>query len=678
MKKKFYAKALSTIVAAACSINALAVTNLVGSDVGAATIGIYEFEDGVLSNPEKIHEGTDHKGKPIDVNASGGKYVFLEKANETATVEVTVEETGMYDLTISAYAPYGTKIQNLIINGVTQGQVSFEENTTDFVDVSAGKYKLNKGTNTVTIESSWGWVFIDCLKVSNAEFPSLATPKTLIDSKATDETKRLMSYLNDVYGNNILSGQQEIYRYGHGGNFEQEFDWLLEKTGKLPAVRGFDFLNCANILYGDEDGTVDRMINWANNKGGIVTASWHITVPKNFENYTRGAYVQYSDATYVPKETDFDPSQILIEGTKERTFYLDSLEALANQLKRLDDANVPLIFRPLHEAEGSGGETGSWFWWGKAGSAVYKELWKLTYDVLTNEYDLHNLIWEWNSYTYATSRDWYPGDEYVDIIGYDKYNCTDWSTGSPVLKHNDSAISGTFYNLVDMYNSKKLVAMAENDSFSTVENLTSEKAAWLYFCTWYDGDRDDINFLSNETFNRLEDTIEMYQSDYCITLDEIPENLYSTYSLEGFGETPVLPTEPTEPSTEPTEVTEPTEETTEATEVTEPTETTEETTEATDPTEPTEATDPTEATEETSIEFGTPSKMGDVNLNGGVELADVICLSRYVASPVLYPLENSTAMANADVYHDKIINANDVSKLTEYNLRSIPAEDLEK
>jgi mannan endo-1,4-beta-mannosidase len=56
--------------------------------------------------------------------------------------------------------------------------------------------------------------------------------------------------------------------------------------------------------------------------------------------------------------------------------------------------------------------------------------------------------------------------------------------------------------------------------------MQEEKAGWLYFCTWYDGGSDNNNFLSNPTFNTREDTIAMYQSDYCITLDELPKDLY--------------------------------------------------------------------------------------------------------------------------------------------------------
>lgn len=190
----------------------------------------------------------------------------------------------------------------------------------------------------------------------------------------------------------------------------------------------------------------------------------------------------------------------------------------------------PLIFRPLHEAEGSGGETGSWFWWGSAGSEVYKEIWKLTYKTLTEDYCIHNIIWEWNSYNYENSANWYPGDDYVDIIGYDKYNCTVYleeNNWQPSLVHNDSAISSTFYGIMQKYGSAKMVSMAENDSFSTVDNLMSEKAGWLYFCTWYDGDQESNHFLTNPLFNTKEDTIAMYQSDYCITLDELPADLYT-------------------------------------------------------------------------------------------------------------------------------------------------------
>jgi len=562
MKKKFFAKALASIISAACAANGLVVSNF----AGAETADVYEFETGTLNTADRIFTGEDREGNAIE--ASGGSFVFLQDAGETATVEVTVEETAMYNLTISAYAPYGDKIHNLLVNDVDQGQISFTENKKGFVDVDLGMFKLQKGTNTVTVKSSWGWTYFDCLKVSpltDASLPSLDAPKQLSDPNATTEAKRLMCYLRDMYGEHILSGQQEIYMYGPHG-FEYEFDYIKDLTGELPAIRAFDYLNECNILYGSEDGTTDRMINWAKNENGIITASWHVTVPKDFENFELGVTkVDWQGATYAVKDdngnpaTTFDTSKILEEGTKEREYWMACLEKLAGSIKKLQDENIPIILRPLHEAEGSGGESGSWFFWGQDGSAVYKDLWRLTYNTLVNDYGLHNIIWEWNSYAYDTSENWYPGDEYVDLVAYDKYNCTNWSSGQPVLEHNVSAITSTFYKIVEKYNSKKMVAMSENDSIPTLENLLSEKAAWLYFCPWYDGGSDNINFLSNPIFNTKEDLTEMYQSDYCITLDELPADLYTTYSLDGFIEGEVKPTEPTDPKpTNPTDPTEPT------------------------------------------------------------------------------------------------------------------------
>ena len=543
--KKSLKKFSSAIVASALALNALAIVPVF------AESGKYEFEDGTLVDAKAFDGDKDGNA----VSGVSGQLVFLENAGETATVNVNVKETGMYTLTIATYTPYGAKTHNLLINDVDQGQISFVENKKGVVETEIGKFKLNAGDNTITVKSSWGWTYLDYIKVEEATLPALTSSNKLSDSKATAETQSLMNYLADVYGKHVISGQQEIYQYGPH-NFEYEFEYIKDKTGEYPAIRGFDFLNQANILYGSDDGTTDRMIDWAKNKNGIVTASWHVTVPCDFENYVMGeTKVDWSNATYDPKKTDFDTSKVLEEGSKENLYYMACLESLASALKELQDANVPIILRPLHEAEGGGGETGSWFWWGKSGSAVYKELWKLTYDTLTNDYGLHNIIWEWNSYAYSTSKNWYPGDEYVDLVAYDKYNCTDWSTGSAVLSHNDSAISGTFYNLVDMYEGKKMVAMSENDSIPTLENMLAEKAGWLYFCPWYDGGSESTNFLSNPVFNTVEDLTTMYQSDYCITLDELPENLYS---YESSGDTD--PTKPTDPKvTTATTATKPTE-----------------------------------------------------------------------------------------------------------------------
>lgn len=525
--KKFLKKFSSAVMASALALNTLAVVPVFAEG------GKYEFEEGTLVDAKAFDGDKDGNA----VANSSGQLVFLQDAGETATVTVNVKEAGMYTLTIATYTPYGAKTHNLLINDVDQGQISFVENTEGVVETELGKFKLNAGDNTITVKSSWGWTYLDYIRVDTASLPAITSSNKLSDSKAISATQSLMNYLADVYGKHIISGQQEIYQYGPH-DFEWEFEYIKEKTGEYPAIRGFDYGNFTCPAFGSDDGSTTRIIDWVKNKNGIATSSWHLNVPTDFASYTSGSKVDWSQTTYSEK-TDFSPSKAATPGTKENEYYMQALTTLAAEFKKLEAENIPVIWRPLHEAEGGGGETGSWFWWGREGSEAYKKLWIYTYKTLTEDFDCHNLIWEWNSYAYATSKDWYPGDEYVDLIAYDKYNCTDWSSGNPVLIHNDSAISGTFYNLVDMYEGKKMIAMSENDSIPTLENLLTEKAGWLYFCPWYDGGSDNINFLSNPVFNTVEDLTTMYQSDYCISLDELPANLYS-YESSGN-------TDPTDP-----------------------------------------------------------------------------------------------------------------------------------
>jgi len=78
--------------------------------------------------------------------------------------------------------------------------------------------------------------------------------------------------------------------------------------------------------------------------------------------------------------------------------------------------------------------------------------------------------------------------------------------------------------------------MSENDTIPRVSNLINERAGWLYFCPWYGW------WLTGEQNNPVDWLIEMYQSDYCITLDELP-NL-KTYPISG-NDNPTPDPEPT-------------------------------------------------------------------------------------------------------------------------------------
>ncbi len=464
---------------------------------------------------------------------SGEGFTYL--TGGALSFNVTVPEDGMYQISAKVAQILDKegngRMETIAVNGSEYSKnVPYADKWTDF---NFGIVRLKAGENKIEFLNKYGYVAIDNVTVSVAEKKdySLATDETC-DKNATPETKALMKYLKSVYGKHTIAGQQEIYGGGHKDNYEWENEFLEELTGKVPAIRGVDFMNY-NPLYGWDDGTTERAIEWVKERNGILTASWHINVPIDFENYELGDAVDWTECTYKnyqASNSTFNTAKVLEEDSKERAYFEEAMKMLAEQLKKLQDENVPIILRPLHEAQGNEGNYGdgtSWFWWGDRGAEVYKELWKLLYTTLTEKYDLHNIIWEFNSYDYSNSDTWYPGDEYVDIVAYDKYNVENNRGDGKSSGPNLIAISSKFDYLFNLTNGKKMVAMAENDTVPAMDNMLIEDANWLYFCPWYDGGEDGGTAFLGEAYQDYDELTKMYQSEYCITLDELPENLYS-------------------------------------------------------------------------------------------------------------------------------------------------------
>ncbi|MBR3420761.1 MAG: beta-mannosidase [Ruminococcus sp.] len=583
--KKLIGKVLSAVSAAAVTAAGLPYIAPVKA---ADTVFPYTIEG------EKL-KGADlwtsiYETKIPDYSGEGFWYL----TNASGSFTVTVPEDAMYQLTVRGAqilsGEGGARQQAVKVNGVKytiQAGYSAEWRDYDF-----GMIRLNKGENTIEFINEYGYMAIDTVTVSEAVFPDLSKATSeLCDPKATDEAKAVMKYLHSVYGTNILSGQQQIYgggnqvqttiRYdenadkctdqdgveyeidkdsydkdeqGHKfpwhctgpdgqvytyssqnrnytyNNYDLDVNLVYELTGKYPAIQGFDFGSYCPC-YAWDDGVAGRMIEWTNEKGGICTASWHVNVPTTMADYTLGEPLDFSKTTYSEK-TDFKTANCMVEGTVEYEYFQLCMKNLAAELQKLQDAGVPVIFRPFHEAEGNPSHTddpidgsGAWFWWAKEGAVVYKQIWALLQDTLENEYGLHNLIWEQNLYAWSdSSAEWYSGDDRVDIVAFDKYNTQynrhDGKTSGPNL----DAEAGIFYKIHGYVKGNKMVAMAENDSVPSMKNLTVEHAAWLYFCPWYDSQQ--AYFVSGENYQDHDEFKALYNSDYCITLDELPADLF--------------------------------------------------------------------------------------------------------------------------------------------------------
>ena len=180
----------------------------------------------------------------------------------------------------------------------------------------------------------------------------------LINPAASDQAKRLMEYLCSIYGKRMLTGQQI------GVVSTPEFDMIHEVTGKYPAVGGFDFMNYSpsRVERGAECQDTDLAMKWWN-RGGIVTFCWHWNAPKDLvdmppdRTWGRGFYTN---------ATTFDIAQAMAEpSSEEYGLIIRDIDAIAAELKRLQDAGIPVLWRPLHEA------SGGWFWWGQRPRALH-------------------------------------------------------------------------------------------------------------------------------------------------------------------------------------------------------------------------------------------------------------------------------------------------------------------
>ena len=425
-----------------------------------------------------------------DIEGFSGEGYVTGFTNDTGSVKfhVDVQTTAVYKLAVGYATPHGYKKTNLVLNGRGQGEIELAE-VKGFAEAPAGSVLLNEGENIITLEKGWGWYVIDYIKVELAPAPEMhQVAKTLINPNASKETKALLSYLVDHYGKTILSGQQE---YPNSKLIDVNF--VFEKTGKKPAVLGLDFIDNSpsRVERGTSANETEVAINWWNNDGGIVAFTWHWNAPKGLidqpgKEWWRGFYTDSTkfDVKYALDHPDSEDYQLLIR----------DIDAISLELKKLQKANVPVLWRPLHEAEGG------WFWWGAKGPEPTIKLWKLMYDRMTNHHQLNNLIWVWNS----VAGDWYPGDEYVDIVSYDSY------PGN----FNYTPVSNYFESLVKLVDNNKLVALAENGPIPDPDLLPLYHANWSWFSTW------NGEVLRQQ--NSIDHLMKVYNHDYVVTLDELP------------------------------------------------------------------------------------------------------------------------------------------------------------
>jgi len=279
-----------------------------------------------------------------------------------------------------------------------------------------------------------------------------------VNHNASIEAKQLLRYLYSINGKHILSGQH---------NFNQSMnrfnDSVKSITGKYPAVWGTDFI--WDWKKDNGQAIVDECIQ-RNKERYIITLMWHEGRPTDEPPFGWKESIQ-------GKLTDEQWKELVTPGTALYNRWLAQIDIVAGYLKQLDDAHVPVLWRPYHEMNGI------WFWWGnKKGKDGIAKLWAMMYDRYVNHFHLNNLLWVWGAngprdipgdeaYPY---KDFYPSNNYVDVLGADVYHMD--------YEQRD-------YNELLNLAKGKLIALTECGELPN-ELILNAQPKWAWFLVWSD------------------------------------------------------------------------------------------------------------------------------------------------------------------------------------------------
>jgi mannan endo-1,4-beta-mannosidase len=387
---------------------------------------------------------------------------------------------GLYRFWIRFRTPNGPKGFDATLNGT--GMSATFPQTNAFSMFDAGLVELVSGANTLQIGGGWNWYEIDAVTLAPvaAPPPPAPVPATLTDAQATFAARALIASLVADYGKYTWAGQHET----------SALTFIQNTCGRQPVFVEGDLIDYSpsRVQYGGMPANYMENYITLDQTGYVLGFCWHWNAPTNLMNTTGHEWWRgfYTDST------TFDVVAALANtNSAEYALILRDIDAIAAQLKKVSSNNIPVLWRPLHEA------AGGWFWWGAKGAEPFKALWRLLYNRLTAYRSLHNLIWV------LTNEDpaWYPGDDVVDIVGVDAY------PSDP-----GSSLSIQWEALKAQFDGVKLLTLSEFGGVPDTERMHQFGVWWSYFSPW------SGTFISNAppaTINRI------YQSSEVLTLDEI-------------------------------------------------------------------------------------------------------------------------------------------------------------
>ncbi len=467
---------------------------------------VIEAED--VSRPENIIAASDRPG------FSGSGYItgFSAGGNEIIDFVFDIPTDQHYDISV-CFASDSTAKNSILADNKNLFDFSCkEEMTGQFVIKNYYGVFYKKGKLTLSFQSVDGAVDIDYVKITNNKSIYSAGTDVPADLNApsSPSTQKLMRYLTDNFGKNIITGQYV------SGKDNIELEKINEYTSNYPAIRFGDLgvysTNPESKFNKETDDDIEAAIKWAQD-GGIVGYVWHWKAPMNQPD----VYSENTDFDLSLAYTDIDVALLPFEDIQkeyeegninaECLYILKDIDNIASQLKRLQEKDIPVLWRPLHEAGGD------WFWWGEAGPDVYKWLWTTLFRRLTGYHKLDNLIWVWS----AQGKDFYAGNHLCDIVAVDLYD-----------ENKDNTKYYKQYQwLYSLTGGQKLIALSECGKLPDMELTFRDRAVWSFFGLWYGEYLLDNNGNLSEKYNTKEELQKMYNSNRTITLEKYKKANFS-------------------------------------------------------------------------------------------------------------------------------------------------------
>ena len=266
----------------------------------------------------------------------------------------------------------------------------------------------------------------------------------------------------------------------------------FKNSGWSEIASGTDYFD----ISGDYTLLITEDILKSLQEGGLIIGGHDYTAVAVYLESNGTALDPNKDYAFYKADTEFDAANATVEGTWENKVFTEDLKNTAAYLKLLRDADIPILWRPFHEA------AGGWFWWGKD-AVSFKSLWIAMFNYFKAE-GLDNLIWVWT--TEGNDADWYPGDQYVDIVGRDIYNK---ETADCVSEY--TSIAGNYGN--------KIVSLSECGTVGLISEQWASGARWSWFMPWYDGTNEDGSPVVHADEAWWKDAM---NQEFVVSRDELP------------------------------------------------------------------------------------------------------------------------------------------------------------